>query len=89
MEMVPEIPLQQCYRVLIPPEGIRQDFRLEWNIYKFYNPFERLANFFFCQLGILLPIFHTSYNRALEITGCESIETTLRTRRLLWAGTLL
>ena len=30
----------------------------------------------------------TSYNRALEITGCESIETTLRTRRLLWAGTL-
>ena len=31
----------------------------------------------------------TSYNRALEITGCESIETTLRTIRLLWAGTLL
>ena len=31
----------------------------------------------------------TSYNRALEITVCESIETTLRTRRLLWAGTLL
>ena len=31
----------------------------------------------------------TSYNRALEITGFESIETTLRTRRLLWAGTLL
>ena len=31
----------------------------------------------------------TSYNRALEMTGCESIETTLRTRRLLWAGTLL
>ena len=29
------------------------------------------------------------YNRALEITGCESIETTLRTRRPLWAGTLL
>ena len=28
-------------------------------------------------------------NRALEITRCESIETTLRTRRLLWAGTLL
>ena len=24
----------------------------------------------------------TPYNRALEITGCESIETTLRTRRL-------
>ena len=31
----------------------------------------------------------TSYNRALEITGRESIETTLRTRNLLWAGTLL
>ena len=31
----------------------------------------------------------TSNNRALEITGCESIETTLRTRRLLWAGTLI
>ena len=28
----------------------------------------------------------TSYSRALEITRCESIETTLRTRRLLWAG---
>ena len=31
----------------------------------------------------------TSYNRALEITGCESIETTLQTRRTLWTGTLL
>ena len=31
----------------------------------------------------------TSYNRALEIIGCESIETPLRTRRLMWAGTLL
>ena len=31
----------------------------------------------------------TSYNRALEIIRCESIETRLRTRRLLWAGTLL
>ena len=32
----------------------------------------------------------TSYNRALEITRCESIETTLRTIRLfLWAGTLI
>ena len=31
----------------------------------------------------------TSYNRALEITRCESIETTLRTRRLSCAGTLL
>ena len=32
----------------------------------------------------------TSYNRALKITRCESIETTLRSKRLfLWAGTLL
>ena len=31
----------------------------------------------------------TSYNRALEITVSGSIETTLRTRRPLWAGTLL
>ena len=31
----------------------------------------------------------SSYNRALEITRCERIETTLCTRRLLWAGTLL
>ena len=27
----------------------------------------------------------TSYNRALEITRCDNIETTLRSRRLLWA----
>ena len=31
----------------------------------------------------------TSYNRALEITRCESIETRLRTRRLLWVGALI
>ena len=31
----------------------------------------------------------TSYNRGLEIARCESIETTLRTRRLLWLGTLI
>ena len=31
----------------------------------------------------------TSYSRALGITRRESIETTLRTRRLLWAGTLI
>ena len=31
----------------------------------------------------------TSYSRALEKTRCESIETPLRTRRRLWAGTLL
>ena len=30
----------------------------------------------------------TSYNCALEITQCESIETTLRTRRFLWVRTL-
>ena len=28
----------------------------------------------------------TSYNRALEIARCESIETTLRTRRPSWGG---
>ena len=31
----------------------------------------------------------TSDNRALEITECESIETNVRTRRLLWAGALI
>ena len=31
----------------------------------------------------------TSYNRALKITRCESIETTLRTIILLWARTLI
>ena len=31
----------------------------------------------------------TSYNRTLEIARCESIETTLRTRRRLWAGMLI
>ena len=31
----------------------------------------------------------TSYNRALEITRCESIETTLRKRILLWVRTLI
>ena len=31
----------------------------------------------------------TSYNRALEITRCESIETTLRAKILLWAGMLI
>ena len=36
-----------------------------------------------------LDVLMTSYNRALEITRCESIETTLRTRRLLWAGALI
>ena len=56
--MVSEIPLQ-CSRVIIPPEGIRQDFPLEGNIYKFYNPFERLTVYIFCHQGILLLIFHT------------------------------
>ena len=31
----------------------------------------------------------TPYNRALEIDGCENIETMLRTRILLWAGALI
>ena len=31
----------------------------------------------------------TSYSRTLKITRCESMETTLRTRRRLWAGTLI
>ena len=31
----------------------------------------------------------TSSKRALEITRCESIETTLRTRRIFGAGTLI
>ena len=30
-----------------------------------------------------------SCNRALEITRCESIETKLCTKRLLWAGALI
>ena len=30
-----------------------------------------------------------SYNRALELTGCESIEATSRTTRLSWAGALI
>ena len=29
-----------------------------------------------------------SYNRALELTGCERIEATLRAGRLLWAEAL-
>ena len=31
----------------------------------------------------------TSYNNPLEITGCESIETTSRTKRRLWAEALI
>ncbi|CAM9165080.1 unnamed protein product [Ascophyllum nodosum] len=31
----------------------------------------------------------TSYNRALEKTGCEIIEITVRTKKLSWAGTLI
>ena len=31
----------------------------------------------------------TSYNRALEITGCKSIETTLHTRRRFWTEVLI
>ena len=31
----------------------------------------------------------TTYHRALEITRCECIETTVRTRKLLWVGALI
>ena len=31
----------------------------------------------------------TSYNRALEVTRCETIETTLCKRRFLWAEKLI
>ena len=44
--MVSEIHLQ-CSRVIIPPEGIRQDFPLGGDIYKFYNPFEWLTEYIF------------------------------------------
>ena len=30
-----------------------------------------------------------SYNHALKITLCESIQTALRTRRRMWAGVLV
>ncbi|CAM9147692.1 unnamed protein product, partial [Ascophyllum nodosum] len=30
-----------------------------------------------------------SYSRVFEITECQSIEVTLRTRRLLWAEALI
>ena len=30
-----------------------------------------------------------SYRLALQRTGCESIDTTMRKRRLLWAGALI
>ena len=45
-----------------------------------------------CIIGtqcIRLDYWMTSYNRALEITGCKSIQATLRTTRLLWAGALI
>ena len=60
--MVSEIPLQ-CSRLIIPPEGIRQDFPLEGNIYKFYNPFERLTVFFFAIWGY----FYQSFTLCLKI----------------------
>ena len=60
--MVSEIPLQ-CSRVIIPPEGIRQDFPLEGNIYKFYNPFERLMGYFFYIWGY----FYQSFTLCLKI----------------------
>ena len=30
-----------------------------------------------------------SYHKALQATNCKSIETTVRTRRLLWAGAVM
>ena len=73
MKMVPEIPLQQCYRVLIPLEGIRQDFRLEWNIYKFYNPFERLAIFFFVSWGYFYQSFTPRTTVPLRLQGARAL----------------
>ena len=61
--MVSEIPLQ-CSRVIIPPEGIRQDFPLEGNIYKFCNPFERLTVYiYFAMWGY----FYQSFTLCLKI----------------------
>ena len=63
MKLVSEIPLQ-CFRVLIPPEGIRQDFPLEGNIYIFYNPFERLTVLFF---ALFWGYFYRSFTLCLKI----------------------
>ena len=61
--MVSEIH-RQCSRVIIPPEGIRQDFPLRRNIYKFYNPFERLTVYIYiCHLGY----FHQPFTLCLKI----------------------
>ena len=57
MKMVSEIFLQSS-RVLFPPEGIRQDFPLEGNIYRSYNPFERLTVFFFAIWGYFYKSSH-------------------------------
>ena len=62
--MVSELPLQQCSRVMIPPEGIRQDFPLEGNIYKFYNPFERLTVYIFFAIW---GYFYQSFTLCLKI----------------------
>ena len=60
--MVSEIPLQ-CSRVILSPEGIRQDFPLEGNIFKFYNPFERLTVLFFAIWGY----FYQPFTLCLKI----------------------
>ena len=75
----------------LPKIGIKSIYRLYFGV--------RCYSSSICTEQVLLRIIGaqrkrpdhlmTSYNRALEITGCESIEATLRTRRLLWAGTLL
>ena len=61
--MVSEIYLQ-CSRVIIPPEGIRQDFPLGGNIYKFHNPFERLTVYIFFAIW---GYFYQSFTLCLKI----------------------
>ena len=53
--------------------------------------YEMLGEFSAKCVTVVLSCKDSSYNRVLEITRCERviIETTLRTRRLLWAGALL
>ena len=61
--MVSEIHLQ-CSRVIILPEGIRQDFPLGGIIYKFYNPFERLTVYIYFAIW---GYFYQSFTLCLKI----------------------
>ena len=61
--MVSEIHLQ-CSRVIIPPEGIRQDSSLGGNIYKFYNAFERLTVYIYFAIW---GYFYQSFTLCLKI----------------------